>query len=150
MVGGLFGGCGRNCSFIMKTVQIASSFLEILYPFLGLNPCARISPDVFRQPGCSMEAYIGHTSAIIMWQSKVPLPCRDRGRSTCERIFFTTGAPNVMLGTKWPSMISMCSQSATCPMVSEHAAPRAAKSADRIDGAIIAAGDMIQDGRVMK
>ena len=31
-------------------------------------------------------------------------------------------------------------------MVSEHAAPRAAKSAERIDGAIMAGGDMVPDG----
>lgn len=39
-------------------------------------------------------------------------------------------------------MTSMWSQSALCPIVSTQAAPRAAKSADRIDGAIIALGDM--------
>jgi hypothetical protein len=46
------------------------------------------------------------TSAIIMWQSKVPRPYAPVGRSTWERILVTTGAPKVMLGTKWPSMMS--------------------------------------------
>jgi hypothetical protein len=55
----------------------------------------------------------------------------------------TTGAPKVMLGTKWPSMMSTCSQSAPWPMVSEHALPNAPKSADRIDGAMIAGGDIV-------
>lgn len=40
-------------------------------------------------------------------------------------------------------MISTCSQSAPWEIVSEHAFPRAPKSALRIDGAIIAAGAMI-------
>lgn len=44
------------------------------------------------------------TSAIIMWQSNVPLPFDDVGRETWGRIFDTTGAPKVMLGTKWPSI----------------------------------------------
>lgn len=48
-----------------------------------------------------------------------------------------------MFGTKCPSMTSMWSQSALCPIVSTQAAPRAAKSADRIDGAIIALGDIM-------
>ena len=88
------------------------------------------------------EAYVERTSAIIIWQSKVPLPNAEFGRLTWERILVTTGAPKVMLGTKWPSMISICSQSAPCVMVVEHALPRAPKSADKIEGAMIAAGDM--------
>ena len=58
----------------------------------------------------------------------------------------TTGAPKVMLGTKWPSMMSTCSQSAPWPIVSEHALPRAPKSAERIDGAIIAGGAILMCG----
>lgn len=83
-----------------------------------------------------------YTSAIIIWQSKVPLPNAALGRSTCGRIMVTTGAPKVMFGTKWPSMISTCSQSAPCSMVSEHALPKAPKSALKIEGAIIAGGAM--------
>jgi hypothetical protein len=41
-----------------------------------------------------------------MWQSNVPFPCFSVGFATWLRIFVTTGAPNVMFGTKWPSMIS--------------------------------------------
>lgn len=44
------------------------------------------------------------TSAIIMWQSKVPLPWPSVGLSTWERILATTGGPKVRLGTKWPSL----------------------------------------------
>jgi hypothetical protein len=42
------------------------------------------------------------TSAIIIWQSKVPLPIGLSGRCTRVRIFVTTGAPKVMFGTKCP------------------------------------------------
>jgi hypothetical protein len=77
-----------------------------------------------------------------MWQSNVPLPPGFEGLSTCGLIFVTTGAPKVMLGTKWPSIISTCSQSQPLLTVVEHASPRAAKSAERIDGAMMAGGDM--------
>lgn len=44
--------------------------------------------------------------------------------------------------------MSTCSQSAPSPMVFEHAAPRAAKSALRIEGAMIAGGAMVRTGLV--
>ena len=50
-----------------------------------------------------------------------------------------------MLGTKWPSMISTCSQSAPFLIVSEQAAPKAAKSADRMEGAMMACGVIIAE-----
>lgn len=40
-------------------------------------------------------------------------------------------------------MMSTCSQSAPCSMVREHAAPSSAKSADKMDGAMIAFGAML-------
>jgi len=66
----------------------------------------------------------------------------------------------VKLGTKWPSyiqviistprswlcsftIISTCNQSAPCEIVSLQAAPRAAKSAERSEGAMIALGGMM-------
>ena len=49
------------------------------------------------------------TSSIIIWQSKVPFPRAVLGRATWGRSLDTTGAPKVMLGTKWPSMISIWS-----------------------------------------
>lgn len=83
----------------------------------------------------------GFTSAIIKWQSKMPFPNAVSGLATCDRMCVTTGAPNVMLGTKCPSMISTCSQSAPwVSIVSEHALPRLPKSAERIEGAIMAFG----------
>lgn len=44
------------------------------------------------------------TSAIIMWQSKVPRPVGCEGFATCFLIEATTGGPKVILGTKWPSL----------------------------------------------
>jgi hypothetical protein len=75
----------------------------------------------------------------------------------------TTGGPNVMLGTKCPSLdavsvemslqtskadsiahiMSTCSQSAPCPMVCEHAVPSSAKLAERMDGAMIDLGAIV-------
>ncbi len=49
----------------------------------------------------------------------------------------------MIFGTKCPSIISMCSQSAPSLIVFEHSAPRSAKSAERIEGAMIAAGAII-------
>lgn len=49
------------------------------------------------------------------------------------------------LGTGRKRTISTWSQSAPSPIVLEHAAPRAAKSALRIDGAIMAGGVMVGD-----
>ena len=40
-------------------------------------------------------------------------------------------------------MMSTCSQSAPWAMVREHAAPRSAKSAERMDGAMIALGAIL-------
>jgi hypothetical protein len=83
-----------------------------------------------------------------MWQSNVPLPPGFEGLSTCDLIFVTTGAPKVMLGTKWPSITSTCSQSQPLLIVVEHASPRAAKSAERIDGAMMAGGDMATERNI--
>jgi hypothetical protein len=84
-----------------------------------------------------------------MWQSNAPVPSVLRGvevlagRGTCERMEATTGAPKVMLGTKWPSIMSTWSQSADWPIVVEQAVPRLEKSAERMDGAIMAGGDIV-------
>lgn len=42
-------------------------------------------------------------------------------------------------------MISTWSQSAPCLIVLEHAAPRSAKSAERMEGAMIALGAIVSD-----
>jgi hypothetical protein len=68
------------------------------------------------------------------------------GLATCARIFDTTGAPNVIFGTKWPSITSIWIQVDLFSISIEHAAPRAAKSAERIEGAIIAGGVIVKRG----
>jgi len=53
----------------------------------------------------------------------------------------TTGAPMVMFGTKCPSIMSMCSQSAPSDlMIREHSCARLPKSEARIEGAMMGFG----------
>ena len=59
------------------------------------------------------------------------------GIVTCGRIAFTTTGPMVMLGTKWPSITSTCSQSAPAASTARASSPSLAKSADRIEGAMM-------------
>src|SRR6185436_1743766 len=53
------------------------------------------------------------------------------------RSAFTTSGPMVILGTKCPSMTSTWIQSAPAASTARTSSPSLAKSADRIDGAII-------------
>lgn len=78
--------------------------MELLDPFLWLNYSSHQS----KVPLLFDEMRDG-TSAIIIWQSKVPFPCLVVGFCTWLRILVTTGAPNVILGTKCPSIMSTCS-----------------------------------------
>src|SRR5277367_3508586 len=48
-----------------------------------------------------------------------------------------TGGPKVMLGTKWPSITSRWIQSAPAATTARTSSPSLAKSADRIEGAMI-------------
>jgi hypothetical protein len=80
---------------------------------------------------------------IIMWQSKVPFEPGSSGRSTQPRIWETTGQPMVMLGTKWPSMMSTWSQSAPCSIFLAQSWPRFAKLALRMEGAMMAGGVIV-------
>ncbi len=50
---------------------------------------------------------------------------------------FTTAGPIEMLGTKWPSMTSTCTQSHPALSIARTSSPSLAKSADRIDGAMM-------------
>src|SRR5579863_193827 len=59
---------------------------------------------------------------------------------TCGRSAFTTTGPIVMLGTKWPSITSTCSQSAPAASTAFASSARREKSAERTDGAMMAAG----------
>src|SRR5258707_15826000 len=68
--------------------------------------------------------------SIIRWQSS--------GSRVAWRKDFTTGGPSVRLGTKCPSMTSTWITAAPPASASLMSAPKRAKSAERIDGAITA------------
>jgi hypothetical protein len=58
----------------------------------------------------------------------------------CGRSAFTTIGPMVRLGTKCPSMTSMWIQSAPAASIARTSSPSRAKSADRMEGAMIGWG----------
>ena len=62
---------------------------------------------------------------------------RRRASSMRRRIALITGGPKVMLGTKWPSITSRWIQSAPAASMASTSSPRRAKSAERIEGAMI-------------
>jgi hypothetical protein len=83
---GALGIAGER-SFVVEAVQIAASFLELLDPFLGLavdldcqlnRPALVFFPTHHQVSTGSRKirgpAGVWLTSAIIMWQSKVPRP----------------------------------------------------------------------------
>ena len=70
----------------------------------------------------------------MRWQSRKPSVFFDR--------HFTTGAPKVRLGTKWPSMMSKCSQSAPPSSTLRLSDSMLAKSEASREGEILAAGAM--------
>lgn len=43
MVGRVLGGCGGDGGFIMEAIEVASSLLKVLYPFLGLSVRLQVS-----------------------------------------------------------------------------------------------------------
>jgi hypothetical protein len=71
---GRLGSGGIDCSLVVEAVQVAAGLLEILDPFLRLlKPVSRmfsfVSPRLML-----LRLFQVRTSAIIMWQSKVPFP----------------------------------------------------------------------------
>lgn len=80
LVAGGFGriGVGRvNGGLVVEAVQVAAGLLELLDPFLRLlEPVSRCVPFVSPLPASSYRDWHlrVRTSAIIMWQSKVPFP----------------------------------------------------------------------------
>src|SRR4029079_13516292 len=65
------------------------------------------------------------------------IKCTSNGLVVCGRSAFTTAGPMVRLGTKWPSMTSMWIQSAPASSIARTSSPSLAKSAERIEGAMI-------------
>ena len=71
----------------------------------------------------------GSQGAIIRCTSKVFFEC---GLSAC-----TTSGPMVMFGTKWPSITSTWIQSQPAASMARTSSPSRAKSAERMDGAMM-------------
>ena len=82
-------------------------------------------------PAATKASRKGSAGAIIRWTSRAVRAC---GRSAA-----TTSGPRVMLGTKWPSITSTCTQSAPAASTAATSSPSRAKSAERIEGTIAGA-----------
>ncbi len=63
--------------------------------------------------------------------------CTSKTFFECGRSAFTTSGPMVMLGTKCPSMTSTWIQSQPAASTARTSSPSLAKSAERIDGAMM-------------
>ena len=63
----------------------------------------------------------------------------SKGKGECGLSAPTTPGPIVMLGTKCPSMTSIWIRSAPASVTARNSAPSLAKSAERMDGAILTA-----------
>lgn len=110
-VGGLGGGLGGGGEggLVVEAVEVAAGGLEFLDPLLGLWETLVVLFGKVEGSGGRWEigqARAERTSAIIMWQSNVPFPNFSLGPSTWPRILVTTGGPNVIFGTKCPSLRS--------------------------------------------
>ena len=69
--------------------------------------------------------------------------CTSKGIFTCGFRALTMSGPSVMFGTKWPSITSMCSQSAPAASTARHSSPRRAKSEASIEGAMIGVRELM-------
>ena len=94
----------------------------------GSSPSPRASSVTALLPASAKAAIYGSAGAIIMWQSNT--------FSARARIAFTTGGPKVMFGTKWPSIMSRCTQSAPARTTVSTSSPSREKSAERMEGAM--------------
>src|ERR1700761_8465876 len=63
--------------------------------------------------------------------------CASSGTVAILAIASTTGGPNEMLSTKWPSITSRCNQSAPAFSIRSHSDPRLLKSDARTEGSMI-------------
>ncbi len=84
--------------------------------------------EITSAPASAKAGTSGSTGETMRWQSNGCLLWALRA--------FTTIGPMVRLGTKWLSMTSTWIQSAPAAVTASISAPKAAKSADRIEGAM--------------
>lgn len=79
---GRLGSGGVDGGLVVEAVQVAAGLLEILDPFLRLLESVSRCVSFILRPvvptGASTQVFFSffqvRTSAIIMWQSKVPFP----------------------------------------------------------------------------
>ena len=79
-------------------------------------------------PASRKASRYGSAGAIIR--------CTSNGIVVYGRMALTMSGPSVMLGTKWPSITSTCTQSAPAAAMAATSSPSLAKSEARMDGAI--------------
>ena len=82
-------------------------------------------------PAAAKASIEGSTGAIIRWTSITVVTWRRKAA--------TAGGPKVRFGTKWLSITSTCTQSAPWSSTARISRPKSAKSAERIEGAILTA-----------
>src|SRR5262249_36181751 len=85
------------------------------------------------------ESEPASTNSSKKKSGSVIIKCVSRGRCVTLRSDLTMGAPMERLGTKWPSITSTWMRSAAARSAWATCSPNRAKSAARIDGAILMA-----------
>ena len=108
-----------------------------IFPASWIMATARTSPSSSSTSACtftrsapaSMNQGISSRGLSIM-------RCTSQTRDVAGLSDFNSGTPMVRLGTKWPSMTSMCTKPAPAASIMATSSPRRMKSADRREGAI--------------
>ncbi len=102
---------------------------------MALSVCARFSPHA---SACTvMYPAPASAKSAILAAGFTTMRCTSSGSDVCRLTAATICEPKVMRGTNEPSMMSQWIMSAPHFSSFSTAAPTAAKSADRIDGAIL-------------
>ena len=76
------------------------------------------------------------TKSGMYFSGSLIIRCTSKDRAVRGRRHFTMGAPSVMLGTKCPSITSMCSRSAPASCTLRASSPSLEKSDARMEGDI--------------
>lgn len=160
-------GGARESGLVVEAVEIAAGVLEFLHPLLGLWIFGRTSsahpvPSRRKREEIRSCRYLGDHHMAVECSAPVVLGrlvyvlsdfSHDR-RAECEvrhKVAIPSTKPVILARLRhniaWyktgPYMISTWSQSAPCSIVLAQSAPSCAKSADRMEGAMIAFGAMV-------
>lgn len=133
---GTGGGRARDGGFVVKAVEVAPRLLKLLDPFLRLGDHHMAVERAFAKRS-GRRLHVGadlgdHRGAKGQVGDEV----------TVHNVHCAAGIRSGQCGLLGWVCCVPCSQSAPSDMVSEHALPRAPKSADRMDGAMMAGGDI--------